>query len=364
MVQAMVHEKGYLTWKMGPLQTQLCQGEYGLFKFSPMFESNFVQINKQGQTSQIHNQEEIVTVAITSKSPLLLIPDVLLVARPLGPPEEHTPKLKSKSPRHPPTRYELTRLLPLRLVKITIHDAERQQLRFKLANGRTFYLQLSPDSKRQEDLFDAWIRMVQLLRRTSEATLSEKKEQQTKAKGQRKPQETQRAAKQSKSSRRRTATKSSHYPPKRARTRQKEVKKRRKPPPSSESITSPPVATPPSKVKSGKAQDPHPSPEREEVAEKQEGHQTPFSKLEEEEEMTEATSEKTEAISTPSNSATKESSSQPKRKPDPKVDPGNQSRSGQRGTARKPSKFFALLRACYPKKDKRGTKAQGERKKS
>uniref|UniRef100_A0ABM5GRW0 Golgi associated RAB2 interactor protein-like Rab2B-binding domain-containing protein n=1 Tax=Pogona vitticeps TaxID=103695 RepID=A0ABM5GRW0_9SAUR len=370
MIKAMAREKGYFAWKMGPLQTQLRQGEYELFKFSPMFESNFVQISKQGGPTQIHNQEETVTVAITATSPVLLIPDVLLLARPIVSPEEYTPKLKNKFHPHPPVRYELTRLFPLCFVKITIHNAERQQLRFKIANGRTFYLQLSPDSKRQEDLFDAWIRIVQLLRPPLEATLSEKKEQPRKAKGQRKFQGLRRAAKQSKgpSSQHKTALKSIHDPPKKASTHQKEVKKRHKPPPSSESITSPQVTVPPSNVKSVKAQDPLTSPEREETEKKQEDNKTPFSKLEEDEEdMTKAIPGHRSPASEKAEAATKQSNSQPKRKSDPKRKHDNQSRSGQRGTTRKPRKMCALLGACvwgYPKKDERGTKAQERGKKS
>ncbi|XP_062994186.1 Golgi-associated RAB2 interactor protein 6-like [Elgaria multicarinata webbii] len=168
---------------MGPLQRQLHQGEYGLFKFSPMFESNFVQISKQGGPIEIHNQEQIVTVGITATSPLQLIPNVLLLARPVVSHEEHTSKLKSRFRHHPPVRFELTRLFPLRFVKISIHNAERQQLRFKLASGRTFYLQLCSESDRQEELFDAWVRIVQLLRPTSDVSLDEEKEKTKKLKG-------------------------------------------------------------------------------------------------------------------------------------------------------------------------------------
>lgn len=67
----------------------------------------------------------------------------------------------------------LFRLLPLCFVKITIHDAEKQQLRFKLASGRTFYLQLCPESDRREDLFHSWVRIVQLLRPSSDSTFDE-----------------------------------------------------------------------------------------------------------------------------------------------------------------------------------------------
>uniref|UniRef100_A0A670JL33 Golgi associated RAB2 interactor protein-like Rab2B-binding domain-containing protein n=1 Tax=Podarcis muralis TaxID=64176 RepID=A0A670JL33_PODMU len=166
------HGKTFFTRKMGPLQRQLRQGEYGMFQFSPMFESDFIQISKQGGPVEIHNQEHIVTLGITSTSPVLLIPNVLLLARPIAPSEEHTTKAKSIFHRHPPPRYELTRLFPLRYVKISIHNAEKKQLRFKLVSGRTFYLQLCESDKRG-DLFDAWVRIVQMLRPPSEENLDE-----------------------------------------------------------------------------------------------------------------------------------------------------------------------------------------------
>ncbi|KAF7239141.1 Protein FAM71B [Varanus komodoensis] len=180
---AVTRKKGFFTRKMGPLQRQLRQGEYGLFKFSPMFESDFVQISKQGGPIEIHNQEQIVTVGITSTNPLLLIPNVLLLARPTVSPEEQATKPKSRLRHHPRVRFELTRLFPLRFVKITVHNAERQQLRFKLASGRTFYLQLCSESDRREELFDAWVRIVQLLRPPSDGVLEEQKEKAKKLKG-------------------------------------------------------------------------------------------------------------------------------------------------------------------------------------
>ncbi|KAL8165880.1 UNVERIFIED_CONTAM: hypothetical protein K2H54_056282 [Gekko kuhli] len=167
------HEKGFFSTGMGPLQRQLRKGEYGLFKYSPMFESDFVQISKQGGPIEIHNQEQIVTVGLTASSPLLLIPDVLLLARPLHRSEALWRGTKLRPGRQ--VTYELSRLFPLRLVKISVHNAERQQLRFKLASGRTFYLQLCPESYKREELFGAWARMIQLLWPPSE-TKSERKE--------------------------------------------------------------------------------------------------------------------------------------------------------------------------------------------
>ncbi|KAL7977128.1 hypothetical protein Chor_009077 [Crotalus horridus] len=177
--------KGLFGREMGPLQDQLCHGEYDLLKCAPMLESDFVQISKRGEMIDVHNQIQTVTVAVACTSPSLLVPNVLLLARPLFPPEEPPPKLKSFfHPRHPAKRYELTsykyekvvyipcplssspscRLFPLCLVRISIHNPEKQQLRFKLASGRTFYLQLCPQPGTQEDIFSLWVKVVNMLR--------------------------------------------------------------------------------------------------------------------------------------------------------------------------------------------------------
>ncbi|KAJ7313623.1 hypothetical protein JRQ81_005174 [Phrynocephalus forsythii] len=370
MATATTPGTGYIGRQMGPLERQLRQGEYGLFKFSPMFESNFVQISKEGGPIEIHNREEIVTVGITSTSRALLIPNILLLARPIVPPEDFMAKDKSKLHNHPPVRYELTRLFPLRFVKITVHNMERQQLRFKLANGRIFYLQLCPDSERREDLFEAWVRIVQLLRPPSEATLSAK-EKTKKTKSQTKSPKLQNAAKPSQlsktpSPRRKAGTKNKwnvRDATKKASTQQKKVKKSRKPPPPSESSIRRQVTISSTNAETMKAPDRLPSLELEETAKKQEG-----TKEEEEEEATKAkhrspSSGKAEAISTSRSSAVKKSSPQPKRKSDSKRNRGSRSRSGHRGAARKPSKMASLLKICVwgsPKKDKGGTKDEAK----
>ncbi|XP_077160133.1 Golgi-associated RAB2B interactor protein 3-like isoform X2 [Paroedura picta] len=168
------HERGFFGSRMGPLQHQLQKGEYGLFKHSPVFESDFIQISKKGGPIEIHNQEQIVTVGITTSNPLLLIPDVLLVARPVHP-AEGAPLLHGGW-LHPgcQLKYELSRLFPLCLVKISVHNAARQQLRFKLANGRTFHLQLCPELHKREELFETWTRIIHLLWPPSETGFKRK----------------------------------------------------------------------------------------------------------------------------------------------------------------------------------------------
>lgn len=65
----------------------------------------------------------------------------------------------SSLPLHPQNR-----LLPLCFIKISVHDRENQQLRFKMATGRTFYLQLLPSQEGQSEDFESWVKIIQLLR--------------------------------------------------------------------------------------------------------------------------------------------------------------------------------------------------------
>ncbi|KAJ7313613.1 hypothetical protein JRQ81_005155 [Phrynocephalus forsythii] len=163
--------KGLFNREMGPLQKQLRHGEYALLKHAPMLESEFLQISKRGEVIDVHNQVETVTVGVACTSPSLLVPNVLLLARPVVPAEESLSKHKHLRRLRPPTKkFELTRLLPLHFVKISVHNDERKQLRFKLASGRTFYLQLCPQPGMQEDVFGLWVKVINMLRPPSDST--------------------------------------------------------------------------------------------------------------------------------------------------------------------------------------------------
>uniref|UniRef100_A0A670JXJ3 Golgi associated RAB2 interactor protein-like Rab2B-binding domain-containing protein n=1 Tax=Podarcis muralis TaxID=64176 RepID=A0A670JXJ3_PODMU len=151
--------KGLFNTAMGPLQRQLRSGEYNLFKCATMFESDFVQVSKRGGTLDVHNQVQMVRVAIAATSPGLQVPNVLLLARPIFP---------SRQGRH---FVVYLRLLPLCFVKISIHDFDKQQLRFKMSTGRTFYLQLCPLPDTQESEFESWVKVVHLLRPPSDVSL-------------------------------------------------------------------------------------------------------------------------------------------------------------------------------------------------
>ncbi|XP_008255158.1 Golgi-associated RAB2 interactor protein 6 [Oryctolagus cuniculus] len=147
---------------MGKLQQQLYKGEYTMFSYTPMFESDFIQINKRGEMIDVHNRAQTLTLGVVRTSPCLALPDVMLLARP-APIDEHAGG-KQERVIKPAQALELTRLLPLKFVKITIHNSNKKQLRLKLATGHSFYLQLSPPADTTEDLFAHWENLVHILR--------------------------------------------------------------------------------------------------------------------------------------------------------------------------------------------------------
>ncbi|XP_057383792.1 Golgi-associated RAB2 interactor protein 4-like [Balaenoptera acutorostrata] len=157
---------GLFNTTVGKLQQQLHKGEYDIFRYAPIFESDFIQITKRGDVIDVHNCVCTVTVGMASSSPVLPLPDIMLLARWATGCEEHAERsqaTKGKSHKAAKT-LELTRLLPLKFVRISAHNREKQQLRVKFATGRSCYLQLCPPLDAQEDLFAYWEKLIYLLR--------------------------------------------------------------------------------------------------------------------------------------------------------------------------------------------------------
>ncbi|EDL94996.1 similar to hypothetical protein (predicted) [Rattus norvegicus] len=154
---------GMFNTTMGKLQRQLHKGEYDIFKYAPIFESDFIQITKRGEVIDVHNRVRMVTVGIACTSPILPLPDVMLLARP-APCEDVSGRGLSSNKGKKRKTLELTRLLPLKFVKISIHKRDKQQLRLKFATGRSCYLQLCPPPESKDDLFYYWEKLIYLLR--------------------------------------------------------------------------------------------------------------------------------------------------------------------------------------------------------
>ncbi|CAK6439659.1 unnamed protein product [Pipistrellus nathusii] len=156
---------GMFNTTMGKLQRQLQKGEYDIFKHAPIFESDFIQITRRGEVVDVHNHVRILTMGIASTSPILPLPDVMLLARPATGWEEHAgrSRVTTGKSRQAAKTLELTRLLPLKFVRISIHDREKQQLHLKFATGRSCYLQLCSPRDAWDDLFAGWENLVHLL---------------------------------------------------------------------------------------------------------------------------------------------------------------------------------------------------------
>ncbi|XP_069057907.1 Golgi-associated RAB2 interactor protein 5A [Pleurodeles waltl] len=146
--------------EMGELQSQLYEGEYDPFKYAPVFESNFVQVTKKGEAIDIHNQVTLVTLGIAATSPILPLPNVMLLARP------KITNLDTKNKNHLVGQLQLSRLFPLKLVRLSVSNIAMRQIKLKLASGRSFYLQLHAPPEKEDDLFQRWMRLIYLLQPT------------------------------------------------------------------------------------------------------------------------------------------------------------------------------------------------------
>ncbi|KAB1274231.1 Protein FAM71E2 [Camelus dromedarius] len=112
--------QGPLKWvpTLGELQKTLQKGEYLPLRPLPMFES-------------------------------LVLPDILLMAQP--------PEGRECS------NLVLTRMIPLDLVHLYVHDLTAWRLKLRLVTGRYYYLELDAPDNEVGFLFDRWIRLINLL---------------------------------------------------------------------------------------------------------------------------------------------------------------------------------------------------------
>ncbi|KAM9173811.1 Golgi-associated RAB2 interactor protein 1A [Pangshura tecta] len=141
----------------------LCQllrsPDYSLFPKSAVFESNFIQVTKQGKWVDIHNAPTLVTLGVTSSEPCLPLPNVLLIARltVLG----EIPPGRADQPQEP--CMALSRLLPLRYVRLSVQDSSRRLLRVQVVTGKVYYLRLH--QAHPDTVFTLWSRLADILQR-------------------------------------------------------------------------------------------------------------------------------------------------------------------------------------------------------
>ncbi|KYO23513.1 protein FAM71D [Alligator mississippiensis] len=145
---------------IGELQRLLGHGEYEPLRPAPIFESTFLQVTRHGEPVYLHSHDNLVIVGITATSPALLLPDIMILACS----KDHAQgKEQALCAPHAACDLELTRLIPLELASLYIHDMEEQQLKLQLVNGRAYYLQLCAPQGEAHLLFARWLRLMHLL---------------------------------------------------------------------------------------------------------------------------------------------------------------------------------------------------------
>ncbi|KAM6223551.1 Golgi-associated RAB2 interactor protein 5B [Rhynchocyon petersi] len=135
---------------LGKLQKTLQKGEYLPLRPVPMFESNFIQVTHRGGPVFLHHGANRLTMGMAATLPGLMLPDLLLIAKPL----------ESKDS----SSLILTRMIPLDLAHLYVHDLAARRLKLRLATGCYYYLELDAPEYEVGFLFDCWIHLINLLR--------------------------------------------------------------------------------------------------------------------------------------------------------------------------------------------------------
>ncbi|KAG8520578.1 Protein FAM71E2, partial [Galemys pyrenaicus] len=138
---------------LGELQKALQKGEYPPLRPLPMFESNFVQVTNRGSPVYVHHGANRLTMGVAASLPGLVLPDILLIARPPEGREGHN--------------VVLTRMIPLDLAHLYVHDLTAWRLKLRLVTGRYYYLELDAPDSEVAFLFNRWIRLINLLQEPS-----------------------------------------------------------------------------------------------------------------------------------------------------------------------------------------------------
>ncbi|XP_040598807.1 protein FAM71D isoform X2 [Mesocricetus auratus] len=149
---------------LGHLKNILDGGEYSPFISPPILESNFIQVNRRGESIYLHNRANWVTVGICSSNPILKTPNMMLLAH-LTPEarKESDPIFKSLLTPSSTENLVLTRFLPLQFVTLSVHSAKNMRLKVKLISGRAYYLQLCAPVYKQDIIFSQWVDLIALL---------------------------------------------------------------------------------------------------------------------------------------------------------------------------------------------------------
>ncbi|KAL0609989.1 Protein FAM71E2 [Plecturocebus cupreus] len=136
---------------LGELQKTLQKGEYLPLRPMPMFESNFVQVTSRGGPVFVSHRTNRLTMGAAASLPGLLVPDILLI----GQPAEGRDR----------SGLVLTRMIPLDLTHLYVHDPSSWCLKLRLVSGHHYYLALDAPDNEAGFLFDRWIHLIYLLRK-------------------------------------------------------------------------------------------------------------------------------------------------------------------------------------------------------
>ncbi|GAB1291500.1 Family with sequence similarity 71, member E2 [Apodemus speciosus] len=135
---------------LGEMQKTLQMAEYLPLRPLPMFESNFTQkVTNNGTPALLHNKSNKLTMGVAASLPGLVLPDILLIARP--PEGQECSSLI------------LTRMIPLNLARLYVHDLPTWRLKLRLRTGRHYFLALDAPEHELAFLFDRWIRLINML---------------------------------------------------------------------------------------------------------------------------------------------------------------------------------------------------------
>ncbi|CAK6434299.1 unnamed protein product [Pipistrellus nathusii] len=148
---------------LGVEEGLLCQmvhsPEFNLFPDSVVFESNFVQVKKDGNWINIYKASYTMALGVTSSVPCLPLPNILLMAR------VKWHRGQSQTWNRPSTAPNiiLKRILPLKFVELQVCDQLQRILRLRTVTEKIYYLRLHSDHP--ETVFHFWIRLVQILQK-------------------------------------------------------------------------------------------------------------------------------------------------------------------------------------------------------
>ncbi|XP_043939306.1 protein FAM71B-like [Protopterus annectens] len=166
----------FLKDKIGWTQ-ETCKGELSIFlknegleafQNCTIFESNFEQVTKKGYVAHALRKVTKVTLGILASNPNVTLPEFLIMAQPISEnknkniqPENTTKKIATPIPKE---KLELTRLLPLRLIKLSVLSRKNYCLRLRIAFGGRFYLKLSIPDVDKNKVFAMWVKLIKELR--------------------------------------------------------------------------------------------------------------------------------------------------------------------------------------------------------